>query len=178
MKVGMRPPDIPLIDKIEEIISEVKERGGAIPGGSSLSMRSMEGFVQIRNLDLRSINNDSILRVIEHDPSRGTFLIGGDGEADITTEISWYVLRAIPSVDVLLFVPKSNVEGNDDEIDEVGGPPRARSARIDMMLRTAAEIKESDEVIIFGMIVRALNSLSEIPQQDIFFKRNSHSKSQ
>ncbi len=37
IKVGIRPPDLPLIDRIETALREVKKKGGIIPSGSSFS---------------------------------------------------------------------------------------------------------------------------------------------
>ncbi len=168
LKVGIRPPDLPLIEKIRDLLREVEESGGTVPGGSSLSIRTIDGFVQIKDLKNISMDIGATVRVIEHDPSRGTFLVGGDGEADLITEISWYVLRALPGVHVLLFIPNDN------------GPldtPRDRSKRISQMLDVARMVKEEDEVILNGLKIVKLSSLKELKDASSL-RSNDHSRSQ
>ena len=168
LKVGIRPPDLPLIERIRDLVKEVEESGGTIPGGSSLSIRSIDGFIQIKDLKNISMDTGATVRVIEHDPSRGTFLVGGDGEADLITEISWYVLRALPDVHVLLFIPYG-----DGSLDL----SKDRSKRISQMLDVARLVKEEDEVILKGLKIVKLISLKEL--KDVSSLRSSdHSKSQ
>ncbi len=115
MKVGVRPPDIPMIEKVGSTLDRLKKKGSEIPKGSALVIRSIDGFIHFKDLTGNDLRMTPILRIIEFDPSRGTFLTSGEGEADVISEASWYVLKVLKDQHILLVIPE---EGSSVELSK------------------------------------------------------------
>lgn len=171
IKVGVRPPDIPLIDHVQGLVGDLEKAGGKVPGGSSLATRSLDGFIQFPDLSARPIRPESVIRVIEFDPVRSVFLIGGDGEADLCSEISWYVLKAVPNLDAVLFLPDG---GGSSKL------PEDRDSRIDLMLGIAKLAKDGRMASSAGYTIIGLSKIDDLVRLDILYEKGSddHSKSQ
>ncbi len=174
MKVAVRPPDIPVMDRMSELMESIKEKGVVIPSASSICMRSIDGFIQFKVLTEKEIPPSSVLRVIEFDPSRGTFIVSGDVDADLVTEMAWYVLKALPDIHLLLFIP---LQGG--EVDPNKSLPMDREGRIRMMLDLASLLKDKDRVEFHDYEIIEGRTMDELKNSIIRYKlENDQSKSQ
>ena len=167
MKVGVRPPDIPLIEKVEALIDDVRKGGGVIPDGSELVIRSIDGFVQFKDLKNRDLMSSEILTIIEFDPSRGTFLTSGEGKADLVSEASWYIMKALTDHHILFMFKE---EGSTGEIPEES---RSRSR---VFLDVASRVFKGNDVSGLGYRILKFRTLDEFASSKIF--ETDHSKSQ
>jgi hypothetical protein len=171
MKVAVRPPDIPAMEKISDLLVRMNRRGFNFPGGTSLFIRSIDGFIQFRDMSGSNISENSLLRVIEFDPSRGTFIVSGENEADITTEMAWYSLKALEEVNVLLFFPTSG--------EQAGMPEDVpRENRIKRMLTLARSLKESESLDLFGYRILKSRTLEEMESILVEIIEKDQSRSQ
>lgn len=166
MKVAVRPPDIPIMDKISELMGILKEKGIVMPSASSICIRSIDGFIQFKVLTEKEIPPSSVLRVIEFDPSRGTFIVSGDVDADLVTEMAWYVLKALPDIHLLLFIPLQGEEVDKDQ----SSLPMDKEGRIRMMLDLASRLKEKDRVEIHGYEIIEGRTMDELKNSVIRYK--------
>ncbi len=157
IKVGVRPPDIPLIERMEELISTVKDSGVDIPAGTSVAIRSFEGFVYFGDISRTPIEDSTVLRVIEYDPMRGTFLVGGDGRADRGTEICWYVLRALPDIHVVL-VERKGKESDSGGMERLVG----KEEHVRSMVNIAAALRERGHAEYDPFTIRGFATLDSL----------------
>jgi hypothetical protein len=159
MKVAVRPPDIPTMDRVSDLVGRLKKKGEEIPPGSNLCIRVIDGFIQFKLLTDGIIPPSSVLRVIEHDPSRGTFMVSGEGRADIVTEMAWYSFRAMPDYHVLLFIDKGEEKVNKREHKGTGVE---RHNRIEEMLDLAKKLNEEETAERFGYKILKSRTLEDV----------------
>lgn len=167
MKVGFRPPDIPLMEKVAASIKDIKGSGGEVPSGSRLVIRSIDGFIQFRDLEKMDMDRSKTLRIIEFDPSRGTFLTSGEGKADVISEASWYILKTLRDQHVLFIFP------DEKERTEL---PEERKMRTMKFLDLSSSVFQKQDVSAMGYRFLRFATLDEMSASPIF--REIQSKSQ
>ncbi|MBN1389511.1 MAG: hypothetical protein JXA22_02600 [Candidatus Thermoplasmatota archaeon] len=107
VKVAVRPPDPVLMEKISEKFKEMSSNGVKIPRGSSLAVRSIDGFYYLRDAgySMKDPLSD-VVSVVNYDPVRRTFILSGNGEVDDGGELFWFAFEAFPEDNVLFHVPE------------------------------------------------------------------------
>jgi len=120
IKVAFRPQSRLLEEKVRNVIVRLKDEGVTFGQGSFASVRTMEGFCHFPDI-VALIREGSELEsrsftVIDHDPSRRTFCISGEGEGSTALEISWFCLRAFPEDVLVIGSPDENEK--DDHVPE------------------------------------------------------------
>ncbi|MGA1793470.1 MAG: hypothetical protein ACMUHM_05930 [Thermoplasmatota archaeon] len=120
VKVAVRPPDPVLLEKLQTGIMELSERGVKVPEGSSMAVRSIDGFYYIPDLTGSLGTPDpEIVSIINYDPVRRTFILSGNGSVDDTTELFWFAFEAFGKDHVLF---KGGIAGgvyrSPDDLDQ------------------------------------------------------------
>ena len=109
VKVAVRPPDPLLMERIADGLDEVISRGVKIPGGSSMAVRSIDGFYYIRKLQGSVRGSEpGVVSVVNYDPVRRTFILSGSGEVDDAGELFWFAFEAFVEDSVLFLDPGEN----------------------------------------------------------------------
>lgn len=146
IKVAFRPQSRLLEEKVRNTILRLKEGGVTFGTGSFASVRTMEGFCHFPNIDAltgnRSELEDNSFTVIDHDPSRRSFCISGEGEGTIAMEISWFCLRAFPEDVLVIGIPTDDGKG--------GNVPEGTQERLEHYLGLLREWKTSRKVASSG----------------------------
>jgi len=152
IKVAFRPQNRLLGEKVGNAVHRLKDEGMLFGPGSFASVRTMEGFCHFPDLraltDERSELESTSFTVIDHDPTRRSFCISGDGEGSIALEISWFCLRAFPNDMIVIGLP-----ADDEKSENVPEGPQERLEHYLGMLRDwklSQNIKSSGYVLYRG----------------------------
>jgi len=136
VKVGVRPVDPVLVERISGRLGELKEKGVDLPDPASLAIRSVDGFYFFPSLsDLSRGDQEKVISVINYDPVRRTFLLSRDGEPNEIMELFWFGFETFPTDMVLLYLPFEYGNGLN--------PPEDTGSRINLNIGIMKEWKDS-----------------------------------
>ncbi|MBN1538942.1 MAG: hypothetical protein JW939_02270 [Candidatus Thermoplasmatota archaeon] len=102
VKVAVRPPDPILMERLSKNLRDLASKGVKVPDGSSLAVRSIDGFYYFRDLMASSRDPASgVVSIVNYDPVRRTFILSGNGEVDERCELFWFAFEAFREDHVL-----------------------------------------------------------------------------
>lgn len=102
IKVAIRPPDPILMERLSRGLKDLASKGVKVPDGSSLAIRSIDGFYYFRDLAASSSDPASnVVSIVNYDPVRRTFILSGNGVVDDRCELFWFAFEAFPEDHVL-----------------------------------------------------------------------------
>ncbi|MFW3147332.1 MAG: hypothetical protein ACMUIE_11055 [Thermoplasmatota archaeon] len=154
--VAHRPVDPVLLDRLRTALDDLKASGAVLPGGLSLAVRSIDGFYYLRDLDsLAGSREPDILSVVNYDPSRRTFLLGGRrGRPDDKVELIWFAFKVFESEGLILIHRQEGAPEKEDERDV--------EKRIEHFLSMVRIWKKENPIVHGGAKYWRLKNLGEL----------------
>ncbi len=152
IKVGFRPIDPNLIERLEALSRRLRNRGLKSPALFSLAIRSIDGFYTTRN-DTTPLDTGwrDLIDVVEYDPLRDSFLTTTPGEVSELAGLFWYAFNAFPETMII-----SALSNRDPRPLEIPDASELRNDRMIEIIRTwKGEVSiEVDELVLWrgGMI--------------------------
>jgi hypothetical protein len=136
IKVGVRPVDPLLLERISDRLIGLKEKGIELPDPAEMAVRSVDGFYHFLSiLSLAEGKEDNIVSVVNYDPVRRTFLLSKDGEPDDVMELFWFGFETFPEDMILVYIPP--------EKDHSLRSPEDLDRRVELSLGVMREWKDS-----------------------------------
>ncbi|MEA3558395.1 MAG: hypothetical protein U9R75_03990 [Candidatus Thermoplasmatota archaeon] len=147
VQIAVRPVDPILVEKLRDGLKEIEGLNKKLMWGSSLGVRSIDGFHYFP--DLVSIARDpSVLSmsIVQYDPVRRTFLISGSGSSgNAEMELLWYAFEVFRSDQIILMF--RSAEGGELH------PPEQMDGRVNYFLSRIDGWKDSTVLKTDGMVL-------------------------
>ncbi|MGA1848844.1 MAG: hypothetical protein ACMUHB_05840 [Thermoplasmatota archaeon] len=112
IKVGVRPVDPLLMERLTDRLADLQEQGVKLPDPAEMAVRSIDGFYHFPSmLSIARGEQENVVSVVNYDPVRRTFLLSKDGEPRDIMELFWFGFETFPGDMILVHMPP--VDGND-----------------------------------------------------------------
>ncbi len=112
IKVGVRPVDPLLMERLTDRLAELQNEGTKLPDPAEMAVRSIDGFYHFPSLiSIAEGKQESVVSVVNYDPVRRTFLLSKDGEPRDIMELFWFGFETFPGDMLLVHIPPA--DGND-----------------------------------------------------------------